>query len=46
MNAENVLVPSVINYLTLYVKTGKKKLIHSMHKSPEETFLGYYISEK
>lgn len=24
MNAENVLVPSMINYLTLYVKIGKK----------------------
>lgn len=48
MNAENVPVPSVINYLTLYVKINMQEKYSDIfkQKSLKETFLGSYMSEK
>lgn len=48
MNAQNMLVPSVINYLTLYVKINiqEKNTDTFKQKSLKERFLGNRMSEK
>lgn len=48
MKAENVLVPSMINYLTLYVKINMQGKYSDTfkQKSLKETFLGNYMSEQ